>query len=117
MIGAGESFSFRTLAGVIRARITAPGRAEIGLTDAPLPVVPINLENLGKDNDGITPLDLTAAILNKLTLGVFVSIGDAFPSLRSITNAGTAVLDKSAELLKGVGDLFKLPASTGNKGK
>ena len=93
---------------------SAPG---LLATDAPLPVVPINLENLGKDNDGITPLDLTAAILNKLTLGVFASIGDAFPSLRSITNAGTAVLDKSAELLKGVGDLFKLPASTGSKGK
>lgn len=93
---------------------SAPG---LPATDAPLPVVPINLENLGKDNDGITPLDLTAAILNKLTLGVFASIGDAFPSLRSITNAGTAVLDKSAELLKGVGDLFKLPASTGSKGK
>ena len=87
---------------------SAPG---LPATEAPLPVVPINLENLGKDNDGITPLDLTAAILNKLTLG------DAFPSLRSITNAGTAVLDKSAELLKGVGDLFKLPASTGSKGK
>ena len=93
---------------------SAPG---LPATDAPLPVVPINLENLGKDSDGITPLDLSAAILNKLTLGVFASIGDAFPSLRSITNAGTAVLDKSAELLKGVGDLFKLPDSTENKGK
>lgn len=34
---------------------SAPG---LPATDAPLPVVPINLENLGKDNDGITPLDL-----------------------------------------------------------
>ena len=48
VIGAGESFSFRTLAGIIRARITAPGRAEIGLTDAPLPVHTPELEVCGK---------------------------------------------------------------------
>lgn len=47
VVTVGESFSFRTLAGVIRARLTGENRAEIGLTDAPLPVKTPELEVAG----------------------------------------------------------------------
>lgn len=48
LVSPGEEFSFRTLAGVIRAQITAPGRACIRLTDAPLPVQTPELDVTGE---------------------------------------------------------------------
>lgn len=84
---------------------SAPG---LPSTSAPLPVVPIELDNLGQDEDGITALNLTAVVLNKLTLGVFASVGNAFPSMKNITDTGAAVLNTTTDLFKGVGNLLKL---------
>lgn len=76
----------------------------VATTAAPIPVVPIVLEGLGQDEEGMTPLDLSAVILNKLTLGVFKSVGEALPSLKGITDAGQQFLNTTAaagqEILK-----------------
>ena len=65
-------------------------------SSAPIPVVPIVLEGLGQDEEGITPLDLSVVILNKLTLGVLQSVGEALPSLKSLTDAGQNLLNSTA---------------------
>lgn len=85
------------------------------VSKAPLPVVPIELENLGQDEDGITPLNLTAVILNKLTLGVFASVGDAFPSMKDFTDAGAKVLNTTTSIFKGMGELLKTRPDSGKK--
>ncbi len=73
---------------------TIPGRAPDA---APIPVVPIVLENLGQDEEGVTPLDVSVVILNKLTLGVLQSVGEALPSLKNITDAGQNLLNETGK--------------------
>ena len=63
---------------------------------APIPVVPIVLDGLGQDEEGVTPMDVSVVILNKLTLGVLKSVGEALPSLKSVTDAGQHLLDSTA---------------------
>ena len=80
---------------------SAPG---LPSTSAPIPVLPIVLDGLGKDEEGITALDVTTVVLNKLTLGVFSSIGDAMPSMKSITNAGASLLNTTSGAISSIGN-------------
>ena len=73
---------------------TIPGRDPDA---APIPVVPIVLENLGQDEEGVTPLDVSVVILNKLTFGVLQSVGEALPSLKNITDAGQNLLNETGK--------------------
>ena len=59
--------------------------------------MPIVLENLGQDEEGVTPLDVSVVILNKLTLGVLQSVGEALPSLKNITDAGQNLLNETGK--------------------
>lgn len=88
---------------------SAPG---LPSSSAPIPVLPIVLDGLGKDDEGITALDVSTVILNKLTLGVFASIGDAMPSMKSITNAGTNLLNATSGAFSSFGNML-----TGDSGK
>lgn len=80
---------------------SAPG---LPSTSAPIPVLPIVLDGLGKDEEGVTALDVTTVVLNKLTLGVFATIGDALPSLKSITNAGASLLNTTSGAISSIGN-------------
>ena len=83
----------------------------VATSSAPIPVVPIVLDGLGQDEEGVTPLEVSAVILNKLTLGVLKSVGEALPSLKSVTDAGQHLLDSTAaaggKLLEGTKDAVK----------
>ncbi len=83
---------------------SAPG---LPTTKAPIPIVPIELDNLGQGEEGISALNLTAVILNKLTLGVLEAVGEAFPSMKDITDAGGKVLNTMDSLLRDVGGFLK----------
>ena len=83
---------------------SAPG---LPVTNAPIPIVPIELDALGQDEEGITALKLTAVILNKLTLGVLSAVGEAFPSMKDITDAGANVLNTVDGLVRDFGNLLK----------
>lgn len=72
-----------------------------------IPIVPIELDALGQDEEGITALNLTAVILNKLTLGVLSAVGEAFPSMKDITDAGANVLNTVDGLVRDFGNLLK----------
>ena len=73
---------------------SAPG---LPVTNAPIPIVPIELD----------ALNLTAVILNKLTLGVLSAVGEAFPSMKDITDAGANVLNTVDGLVRDFGNLLK----------
>jgi uncharacterized protein involved in outer membrane biogenesis len=84
-----------------------------GLTtqEMTLPLPPIHLTNLGKDNDGITPAELTREVLGQVTTATFKAVGGAVSDLGkgaadAVKDTGHAVGEGVNKIGKGLGGLF-----------
>jgi hypothetical protein len=84
-----------------------------GLTarEMTLPLPPIHLTNLGKDNDGITPAELTRDVLGQVTTATFKAVGDAVSDLGkgaadAAKSTGKVVGEGVNKIGKGLGGLF-----------
>ena len=84
-----------------------------GLTskEMTLPLPDIHLTNLGKDNDGITPAELTKEVLGQVTTATFKAVGDAVSDLGkgavdAAKSTGKTVGEGVNKIGKGLGGLF-----------
>lgn len=75
----------------------------------------IHMTNLGSGPEGITAGELTKLVLKNINKETFEAIQksvadvgkQAADALKDMSKGGTNSLNKAAETLKGVGDLFK----------
>jgi uncharacterized protein involved in outer membrane biogenesis len=84
-----------------------------GLTakEMTLPLPPIHLTNLGKNNDGITPAELTREVLGQVTTATFKAVSGAVSDLGkgaadAAKDTGQAVGEGVNKIGKGLGGLF-----------
>jgi hypothetical protein len=84
-----------------------------GLTarEMTLPLPPIHLTNLGQDNDGITPAELTREVLGQVTTATFKAVGGAVSDLGkdaadAAKGTGKVVGEGVNKIGKGLGGLF-----------
>lgn len=74
----------------------------------PLKVPDIKLTNLGTGSDGITAADLTKRVISELTAQIGpVAAQEVGKFGKQVLETGTTNLNKAAEQLKGVTDIFK----------
>ena len=69
--------------------------------DVPVPIVPINMENLGTDPEGITGMEVFAKVLDKLSFGVTGAVTEA------LKNAGSAAGNVIDGAGKGIKKIFE----------
>lgn len=65
--------------------------------DVPVPIIPINMENLGTGPEGITGMEVFAEVLNKLSFGVTGAVAEA---LKNAGGAATDVIEGAGEGIK-----------------
>ncbi len=94
----------------VKVTLTALGGRTLSLS-----IPDIHLTNLGTGPEGITPGELTKLVLKGLNTETFKAVEKAVSDLgkqaadaiKDVTKGGPESLDKAAQTLKGVGDLFK----------
>ncbi len=75
--------------------------AKVHFNGAVLPLPNIELNDLGKGPEGITPAALIKEVLGQITTDSIKAIGS------SVGNAGKAIGNEASKIGKGIGDLFK----------
>jgi hypothetical protein len=83
----------------------------MGGKEITLPLPPIHLTDLGKDNDGLTATDLTRRVLDAVTTATLNAVGSAVTDIGKSAGklgkeTGKTVGEGANKITKGIGNLF-----------